>query len=51
MIRLIADGHIDRWTRANREAYGEKQHELVEAGVIPIPRGIGLSDVIPKKEE
>jgi hypothetical protein len=51
MIRLIADGHIDRWTRANRKEYAKKKHELAMAGVFPIPRGIGLSAVKPKSEE
>lgn len=51
MIRLLADGHIDRWTRANRAEYAKKKHELALAGVFPIPQGIGLSHMRPKAEE
>lgn len=51
MIRLIADEHIDRWTRANRRAYGENKHKLALAGVFPIPAGIGLSKIVPKPDK
>ncbi|KAI6190078.1 putative 28S ribosomal protein S5, mitochondrial [Aphelenchoides bicaudatus] len=51
MIRLLADGHVERWTRAGRRAHAVRQHELAQAGVFPIPRGIGLSGIYPKPEE
>jgi hypothetical protein len=51
MIRLLADGFVDRWTRAKRQEYSAKQNELTQAGILPIPRGIGLSDIYAKANE
>lgn len=50
MVRLLADGVISRWTRNERVAWGKSRDKLVESGVLPIPTGIGLSHVVPKKE-
>lgn len=50
-IRLLADEVVPRWTRTERKNWGVKQHELVENGIITIPTGIGLSDVVPKPEK
>ncbi|CEF69078.1 28S ribosomal protein S5, mitochondrial [Strongyloides ratti] len=50
MIRLLADGVVTRWTRDQRKETSKKQDSLAKEGVIPIPRGIGLSDIFEKKE-
>ncbi|KHN82296.1 Putative 28S ribosomal protein S5, mitochondrial [Toxocara canis] len=51
MIRLLADGVVERWTRDKRRAWGEARNEAVMNGLLPLPRGIGLSDVVPKPEK
>uniref|UniRef100_A0A0K0F9V6 Small ribosomal subunit protein uS5m n=1 Tax=Strongyloides venezuelensis TaxID=75913 RepID=A0A0K0F9V6_STRVS len=51
MIRLLADGVVERWTRDKRREAAKKQEKLMAECVIPVPRGIGLSDVVEKKEE
>uniref|UniRef100_A0A7E4W2R3 39S ribosomal protein L15, mitochondrial n=1 Tax=Panagrellus redivivus TaxID=6233 RepID=A0A7E4W2R3_PANRE len=50
-IRLLADGVLPRWTRDERKKWGAKQMELVENSVLNAPLGIGLSAIVPKKEE
>ncbi|CAJ0939658.1 unnamed protein product, partial [Mesorhabditis belari] len=50
MVRLLADGMVPRWTRTARREVAEEKSRLMEQGVIPIPTGIGLSRIIPKKE-
>ncbi|KAK0408600.1 hypothetical protein QR680_004048 [Steinernema hermaphroditum] len=50
MHRLLADGDVERWTRESRKKWGERKNELVGAGVEAMPRGIGLSDIVPKPE-
>ncbi|CAD5230934.1 unnamed protein product [Bursaphelenchus xylophilus] len=49
-VRLMADGFVERWTRDNRHEYAARWNEKAINGVVPIPQGIGLSAVIPKKE-
>jgi hypothetical protein len=39
MIRLLADGVVERWTRKNRKEHGEKLHQMALAGEIAIPAG------------
>lgn len=51
MVRLLADGVVDRWTRDKRRAWGEARNEAVMNGLLPLPKGIGLSDVVPKPEK
>ena len=51
MIRMLADEVVPRWTRTARWEWSTKQHELAMAGVHPIPLGIGLSGIHPKKED
>ena len=51
MHRLLADDIVPRWTRDARRAWGARKTELAEAGVQPIPVGIGLSHVVPKDEK
>uniref|UniRef100_A0A0N4ZLV2 Small ribosomal subunit protein uS5m n=1 Tax=Parastrongyloides trichosuri TaxID=131310 RepID=A0A0N4ZLV2_PARTI len=51
MIRLLADGVVKRWTRDQRKEAADRQNDLVKQGFIPIPRGIGLTDVLMKKED
>ncbi|KAI6213384.1 S5 DRBM domain-containing protein [Aphelenchoides besseyi] len=51
MIRLMADDHVDRWTRSSRHAWAKHQDTLAQTGVIPIPVGIGLTRVVPKSED
>jgi hypothetical protein len=51
MIRLLADGAVERWTRAQRLELSNEHDKLVKAGVFPIPQGIGLSHVRQKPEE
>lgn len=48
--RLLADGVVDRWTRTQRHEHAVKQNELAQSGVLPIPRGIGLSDYLTRKD-
>ncbi|CAJ0582419.1 unnamed protein product, partial [Mesorhabditis spiculigera] len=50
MVRLLADGAVDRWTRDARKEAAEGQSKMMEDGVMPIPKGIGLSRVVPKKD-
>ncbi|MFH4977782.1 hypothetical protein AB6A40_004491 [Gnathostoma spinigerum] len=50
-IRLLADGVVPRWTRTERKAWAVTKNEQILNGLVPIPRGIGLSHVVPKKEE
>uniref|UniRef100_A0A0N5CHX6 Small ribosomal subunit protein uS5m n=1 Tax=Strongyloides papillosus TaxID=174720 RepID=A0A0N5CHX6_STREA len=50
-IRLMADGVVDRWTRDQRREAAKKQETLMAERVITVPRGIGLSDIVEKKEE
>ncbi|CAB3397934.1 unnamed protein product [Caenorhabditis bovis] len=50
MVRLLADGVVPRWTRDVRAGWAAERHERMVAGVEPIPVGIGLSDIVPKKE-
>lgn len=40
MIRLLADGEVERWTRKNRNDYGEKLHKMALAGEYIIPEGM-----------
>uniref|UniRef100_A0AC34GWD5 S5 DRBM domain-containing protein n=1 Tax=Panagrolaimus sp. ES5 TaxID=591445 RepID=A0AC34GWD5_9BILA len=49
-IRLLADGVVPRWTRTQRHEWAKRQHELFENGILQIPQGIGLSDIVAKKE-
>lgn len=51
MIRLMADGVVPRWTRDERRKWAEQKHQDVMSGLIPLPKGIGLSEVIPKSSE
>uniref|UniRef100_A0A158R5Z5 Small ribosomal subunit protein uS5m n=1 Tax=Syphacia muris TaxID=451379 RepID=A0A158R5Z5_9BILA len=48
MIRMMADGEIGRWTRENRKQWGDSKNNAVKNGIIPMPIGIGLTDVVPK---
>ncbi|KIH54847.1 ribosomal protein S5 domain protein [Ancylostoma duodenale] len=50
MIRLLADGVVPRWTRDERRKWSEQRHEQATAGVVQMPTGIGLSDVVAKSE-
>ncbi|KHJ86394.1 ribosomal protein S5 domain protein [Oesophagostomum dentatum] len=50
MVRLLADGVVPRWTREERKKWSEQRHEQAVAGVVQLPTGIGLSEVVPKKE-
>ncbi|CAI5451849.1 unnamed protein product [Caenorhabditis angaria] len=51
MIRMLADGIVPRWTRDARSNWANERHERITSGVEPMPKGIGLSMVAPKKEE
>ncbi|MCP9259261.1 Protein sel-1 protein [Dirofilaria immitis] len=51
MIRLMADDVIPRWTRDERRKWAEQKHEEMINGLAPLPRGIGLSEILPKSEE
>jgi len=42
MIRIMADGEVQRWIAKNRLNYGEKLHEKVMKSEVPLPDGIGL---------
>ncbi|KAJ1351132.1 28S ribosomal protein S5, mitochondrial [Parelaphostrongylus tenuis] len=48
MIRLLADGVVPRWTRSERKRWSEERHEKMISGLEPLPRGIGLTDIVPK---
>ncbi|CAB02879.2 Small ribosomal subunit protein uS5m [Caenorhabditis elegans] len=51
MIRLIADNMVPRWTRDARAAWADQRNERMTTGVEPMPLGIGLSHVVPKKDD
>lgn len=52
MIRLMADDVISpRWTRDERRKWAEQKHQDMINGLIPLPKGIGLSEILPKLEE
>ncbi|CAG9534314.1 unnamed protein product [Cercopithifilaria johnstoni] len=51
MIRLMADDVILRWTRDARRKWAEEKHQDMINGLIPLPKGIGLSDILSKSEE
>jgi len=50
MIRILADGDVERWTRKKRQEYGEKLHAKFVQGEMPIPDGIGLPHFREKSE-
>ncbi|VDN37570.1 unnamed protein product, partial [Gongylonema pulchrum] len=51
MIRLMADDVVPRWTRDERRKWADQKHQDVMGGLIPLPKGIGLSMIAPKSEE
>ncbi|KAL4002880.1 Ribosomal protein S5 C-terminal domain family protein [Acanthocheilonema viteae] len=51
MIRLMADDVVPRWTRDERRKWAEEKHQDMINGLIPLPKGIGLSEILPKSEE
>lgn len=51
MIRLMADDVVSRWTRNERRKWAEKKHQDMLSGLIPLPKGIALSGILPKPEE
>lgn len=51
MIRLMADDVVPRWTRDERRKWAEQKQQDVVCGLIPLPKGIGLSEVISKSNE
>ena len=48
MIRMLADEEVPRWTRAERKNWGLKRADMVKNGTLPMPMGIGLTDVVPQ---
>jgi len=51
IIRFLADGEVNRWTRRERKKWSDRQHEMVTNGQKPLPLGIGLPDWIPMEGE
>ncbi|KAL3101296.1 hypothetical protein niasHT_028052 [Heterodera trifolii] len=51
IIRLLADGVVNRWTRKERYKWSQREFEMVASGRKPIPLGLGLSDVNPPEGE
>lgn len=50
MVRLMADDIISRWTRDERRKWAVQKHQDMINGLVPIPKGIGLSEILPKSE-
>uniref|UniRef100_A0A8R1TZJ2 Small ribosomal subunit protein uS5m n=2 Tax=Onchocerca TaxID=6281 RepID=A0A8R1TZJ2_ONCVO len=51
MIRLMADDVVPRWTRDERRKWAEQKHQNMVNGLVPLPKGIGLSEILPKSVE
>uniref|UniRef100_A0A915D677 Ribosomal protein S5 C-terminal domain-containing protein n=1 Tax=Ditylenchus dipsaci TaxID=166011 RepID=A0A915D677_9BILA len=51
MIRLLADGTVNRWTRTERLRHAKIQFRKVMSGEKPMPMGIGLGDVVARPEK
>ncbi|EJD74977.1 hypothetical protein LOAG_17794 [Loa loa] len=51
MIRLMADDVIPRWTRDERRKWAERKYQDMINGLVPLPKGIGLSGILPKSEK
>ncbi|CAK5116872.1 unnamed protein product [Meloidogyne enterolobii] len=51
IIRFLADGEVNRWTRRERKKWSDRQHEMVINGQKPLPLGIGLPEWVPLEGE